>query len=186
MANEDTLKQVAEVARLQHYRQREQGFVASHIYDVPGGGGTVNLFVRNPADSGFVVDVVKESFTSQFKGEFAVYDQFAAGGAPSGGTDVGVDNLLMDSGGTNGSTAGGVTVKRGVSFTPEGSPHFQSVIPSGGGGNGGPPAASVGGAAAGTEPLIEPGREVVYQLQNDATEDSKGSLGIVYLERDDL
>lgn len=168
-----------ETARLELFKNRELGFVASFIDDVAGEGGTINLQIRNPTDSTFDIDVVQFLFASQFTGRVAIYDQFSS--APSGGTEVPIDNLLMDEGGTNGSSMGGVTANRGVSFTADGSPHFTGVLPSGGVGGTG-----TGGALSGTEPIIEPGREIVMELQNDATDPAAGSIGIVYLEREDL
>lgn len=183
MANEDTASRTRiaseENSRVEIYKQREQGFVASFIdTDVASNGGTINMQITNPSDSGFDIDVVKFLFTSQFKGQFAVYDQFSS--APSGGSSVPVDNLLMDSGGDNGSTAGGVTINRGVNFTSADSPHYDAVLPTGGMG-----ANTGGGAGTATEPLIEPGREIVLELTNNSTSNAPGSLGVVYLERDD-
>lgn len=183
MTTEDTGQRIRDAseerARLELYKQREQGFVASIVSSVTNSGGTINMHIRNPSDSDFDIDVYRFLFSSQFRGQFTIYDQFSS--APSGGSSVSIDNLLMDSGGDNGSNMGGVTANSGVSFTDEGSPHFTSVLPSGGVGGTG-----TGGFLTGTEPLIEPGREIVLELQNDATEDANGSIGIVYLERSDI
>lgn len=183
MANEDTAKRTAkaneENSRLELYKQREQAFTASFIEaEIPSGGGTIDMQIANPAESGFDIDVINFIFTSQFKGQFAVYDQFSS--SPTGGTEVAVDNLLMDTGGENGSTAGGVTINRGVTFTESGSPHFEAVLPSGGMG-----ANTTGGEGTATEPLIEPGREIVMELTNTSSSAADGCLGVVYLERSD-
>ena len=177
MANEDTLKRMSEVARLQYWKAKEQAFVASLATSVTS-GGTINIQLSNPADSTVALDVSQFLFSSQFKGQFKIYDQFDT--APSGGSAIGIDNLLMDSGG-NGPDTGSATANSGVTFTPSGTPHFNSVLPGGGVGGTG-----TGGAGIGTEPIIEPGREVVLELQNDGTDAAPGSIGVVYLEREDL
>jgi len=177
MANEDTLNRMSEVARLQHFKAKEQAFVASIATSVTS-GATINMQLSNPSDSGVSLDVSQFLFSSQFKGQFKIYDRFST--APSGGSTVGIDNLLMDSGG-NGVDTGTATVNSGVTFTPSGTPHFNSVLPGGGVGGTG-----TGGAGVGTEPIIEPGRDVVLELQNDATDTAPGSIGVVYLEREDL
>lgn len=177
MANQDTLNRMADVARLQYFKAKEQAFVASFATSVTS-GGTINMQLSNPSDSDVTLDVSQFLFSSQFKGQFKIYDQFDT--APSGGSVVGIDNLLMDSGG-NGGDVGTATANSGVTFTTNGTPHFSSVLPGGGVGGTG-----TGGAAVGTEPIIEPGREVVLELQNDGTDAAPGSIGVVYLEREDL
>jgi len=51
------------------------------------------------------------------------------------------------------------------------------VLPSGGSG-----AATTGGQGTTTEPILQPGREIVIELQNDSTSTRPGSIGIVYTE----
>jgi len=181
MANEDTLARVAradeELARLELAKQEERAFVVSYLADVSSGGGTITVQLRNPADSGFDVDVVQSVFSSQFAGQFAIYDTFDS--APANGTELTVDNLLLDSGGTNGPTQGGVVTTHSVEFTPSGTPHLRTVLPSGGVGGG-----STGGSLLGSEPLIEPGREIVLELENDSNNTNPGSIGVVYIERE--
>lgn len=134
--------------------------------------GSINLHIKNPNGSGVSVDVRTFSVSSQFKGEFDVFDEFSS--APSGGSDAGIDNLLMD---TEGGPAdvGDAQANIGVSFTESGT-HFGAALPSGGAGG------QVGGALAGTEPVIEPDREIVIQLTNDGSESGIGSIGVVFAE----
>jgi len=177
MANEDTLQQMSDVARLQHFKQKGQGFVASESADVTS-SGTLTLHLKNPSGNAFDIDVVQFLFSSQFKGQLKIYDRFSSG--PSGGTSVGIDNLVADSGAANADT-GTMTANTGVTFTADGTAHYNAALPSGGSGANG-----IGGAATATEPIIEPGREVVLELQNDSNSTAPGSVGAVYLEREDL
>jgi hypothetical protein len=85
MANQDTLEQVAEVSRLETYKKRELGFTASFIDTVTSGGGTINMHISNPSDSGVAIDVIAGLISSQFSGEFRAYDSFSS--APTGDFD---------------------------------------------------------------------------------------------------
>lgn len=154
-------------------KREEKSYVAFHHSDtVPSGGGTINLHVANPSDSGVSLDIEKFAISSQFKGQYAIFDGFST--APSGGSGNGIDNLLLDSAGTD--DTGNATITANVDFTADGT-HFRQTLASGGQGAG-----TIGGEGTGTEPIIEPDREVVIQLQNDSSSDNPGSIGVVYSE----
>jgi hypothetical protein len=176
MANEDTMKQVAELARLQHYKKREQAFIT-----FPRGSladtATRNLHIKNPSDSGVTVDVQQISVYPQFTGNIVIYDGFSS--APSGGTDASLDNLRMESGGTTPDT-GNITTNEEVTFT-ESNTHLDIPIP--GSGSGG---AAIGENLEATKPLIDPGREIVVEAENTSGSTSPVGIVCVYAERGDL
>jgi hypothetical protein len=180
MANQDTLGQVndkmREASRLELYKQDEMGFVGFVTGTVTANGGTQTLHLKNPSANSNSIDVVRFLVSPQFAGEFAIYDSFSS--APSGGSSVSIDNLKMDAGG--GVDSGNMTMNSGVSFTADGT-HLD--IPTPGGGNGGN---TVGELIEGTEPIIEPGREIVCELTNQSGDDELGGMAIVYLEREDV
>jgi len=162
--------------RLERAQVRGRGFVVSNVATIAGNGGTETLQLKNPSGSNVSACVNSFLINSQFAGEFAVYDAFST--PPSGGSDAGIDNLLMDAEGGP-PDVGNMISKTGVSFTQNGI-HVDGVLPSGG------PGDSIGGNVSGTEPIIEPGREIVLELTNTSGSDEKGSLGVVYSEIDTI
>lgn len=165
----DAVKHMASVDRR---RSDDRGYVAYYTDTVAADGGTINLHVKNDsADT--IIDVSAFPVSSQFRGSYNIYDVFSS--APTGGTDAEIDNLRMDA--ENGSRdTGEMTVNHSVSFTASGT-HWSDVLPSGGAGSN-----TTGGADNGTEPLIEPGREVVVELTNDSANARPGAVGVVYTE----
>lgn len=176
MANQDTVEQVAELARLQHYKIREQAFVTFTRGSIAD-AATRNLHIKNPSDSGVVVDVQQVSIVPQFTGNMAIYDAFSS--APSGGSAAGIDNLRMDSEGGP-PDAGNTTANEEVTFTASGT-HLDVPIP--GGGSGG---AAIGEQLEATKPLIEPGREIVVEAENTSGSSSPVGIVCVYVERSDI
>lgn len=152
--------------------REESAYVAFHKADVAANGGTINLHIKNPSDSGVSLDISEFNISSQFQASWNVFDSFSS--APSGGSGNGVDNLLMDSSGEK--DTGVATVNSGVTFTSDGT-HFAGVI-----GSGGAAGATTGGQGHGSEPVIEPGREIVIELQNDSSSERAGAIGVVYTE----
>lgn len=176
MPKNDDLAYRATVAQeedvvLQQAKRNENAYVASARQSVAASGGTVNMALTNPSGSGINVNVKSTFVRTQFQGEATIYDEFSS--APSGGTENGVDNLLMDTGNTTGGST--TTVREGVSFTAGGD-HVKDVIPSGGAGG------KVGGEAVETEPLIEPDREIVAEVQNDSGSQAKAAIIVVFVE----
>ena len=176
MANEDTMKQVAEISRLQHYKKQEQAFI-TFTRGTVADAATQNLHIKNPADSGVTADIQQVTISPQFTGNMAIYDSFSS--APSGGTSTTIDNLRMDSDNTI-PDVGNLTTQEQVSFT-EDNTHIDIPIP--GGGSGG---SAIGGELHATKPLIDPGREIVIEAENTSGASSPVGIVAVYVEREDL
>lgn len=176
MANQDTLRQVAELARLQHYKIQEQAFV-TFTRGTLADAATRNLHIKNPSDSGVTVDIQQISIVPQFTGNMAIYDSFSS--APSGGSSAGIDNLRMDSANTT-PDVGTMTTNEEVTFT-ESNTHLDIPIPGGGsGGN------AIGEQLEATKPLIDPGREIVIEAENTSGASSPVGIVAVYVERSDI
>jgi hypothetical protein len=176
MANGDTLKRVRDADEenviLEQAKRVERGFVATFREEVAANGGTSNLNITNPSDSGVIAYVDAMSVRSQFEGVVDVYDEFST--APSGGSSGLIDNLLLDSDGGPADT-GNMTVRSNVSFTSSGT-HVIDILPSGG------PGGKIGGQTTATEPIIEPGREIVIQATNQSGAADDVAFFVVYLE----
>jgi len=155
-------------------RADSRAYVTHYRTTVTNGGGTANLRLKNPTDS-TTIDVQILIVSSQFRGEYVIHDSFSSD--PSGGSANSIDNLVMDE--SSGSPdSGDMTATTEVTFTSDGE-RYAEVLPSGGqGGN------TSGGKGNATEPLIEPGREIVIELINDSSNSRPGSIGVVYTEMD--
>lgn len=176
MGNQDTLQQVAELARLQHYKKQQQAFVTFTRGSVAD-NGTENLHLKNPADSGVTADIQQVTISPQFTGNMAIYDSFSS--APSGGSGTTIDNLRMDSEGGPPDT-GHMTTNEAVTFTASNT-HLDIPIPGGGsGGN------AVGEKLDATQPLVDPGREIVIEAENTSGTSSPVGIVVVYVEREDI
>jgi hypothetical protein len=161
------------LSRFTRRRESSDAFVAYTTGTVAAGGGTEALHIANTTQDR-IIDIKQFIVASQFRGQYAIYDVFD--GDITGGDTVSIDNLRLDaSGGVPDS--GAMSAASGVSFTATNT-HFAAAIPSGDA-----PGGTSGGAGAGTEPLIEPGREIVLEIQNDSTTDRVGTVGVVYTER---
>lgn len=165
-----TTQAAEEDVLLQQAKRDGVGFVASARSSVTS-GGTLNLHLKNPANSGIDINVESAFTRSQFEGSVDIHDAFSS--APSGGVGNGVDNLKLDSGNDTGDTQ--ITVNKGVSYTASNT-HVKDVLPSGGAGG------QIGGEATGTEPLIEPDREIVVEVTNDSGTQAKAAISVVYVE----
>lgn len=163
-----------ETARVDIEKRDENVHVASTRESVAA-GGTLNIHIQNPSGSGVDCNLAQVEVNTRFQGNYTIYDAFSS--EPSGGSELEVDNLLMDSDDVNGE--GVVVVNTGVSFTDSGTPHLLGVIPSGGQG-----ANQIGGQSLGTRPLIEPGREIVIEVLNDSSESDVAAVTVVYTEED--
>jgi hypothetical protein len=177
MANEDTLKRVADAsedtALLQQAKRKEEAYVASTRFTVAASGGTANMNVKNPSGSGINANIRGFLVRTQFEGIVDVFDKFST--APSGGTGNGIDNLLLDSDGSDDS--GQVTVATNVTFTGSNT-HVQDVIPSGG------PGGNIGGESMAPTPVIEPGREIVIEVTNQSGSNDEAAITVIYVEED--
>ena len=161
---------VEENVLLEQSKRQGDAFVAS-IRATVASSDTTNLHLKNPADSGLDANVQAVFVRTRFMGIVDVYNEFSDG--PSGGTANGVDNLKMDTDGTTGDTS--MAVKQDVTFTATNA-HVKDVIPSGG------PGGQVGGEATQTEPLIEPGREIVVEVTNESGDQEKAAISVVFVE----
>lgn len=160
--------------RLSRYirrRDNEEVYLGFNTTTVTSGGGTINIHLENRT-SDRVIDVHDLIITSQFEGQFAIYDRFES---VSGGSNIIIENLYMDEG-NGGPDSGNMSMASDVSFTDTGT-HFREAIPSGG------PGGSMGGTGIETEPLIDPGRQIVVELQNDTANAGLGTVAVIYSER---
>lgn len=147
-------------------------FIGYTTASVPASGGTITLHLENPTDNR-MIDVHNLIITTQFEGQYWIYDVFDGDVT---GSEVTTDNLRLDE--MNGAPdSGNMNMNNGVTFTATGT-HFHESVPSGG------PGGNMGGKSTGPEPLIGPGREIVIELQNDSGSDNMGTIGIVYSERE--
>jgi len=170
----DAVRRLSAFARR---REEMRGYVATHRFSM-GGGDTETIAITNPAGSGVVADIERFVISSQFRGQFDILDTFSA--APSGGTEVVIDNLVMDTDGSEGpEDDGSMSVVHSPSFTATGSSHFEGTIPSGGGSGG---SSTTGGEGTASEPLIEPGRSAVIEIENDSNNTRPATVGYVYTE----
>jgi len=151
-----------------HLRRDNENAYVTHISETVS--TTKNIHLRNPSSNDKDIDVHKFTINSHFEGNYKIYDRFDS---LSGGTSLNIDNLRMD---TDGDVDDGtMESNKNVTFTASTTPHFEAAIPGGGAGG------QTGGNGKGTEPIIEPGREIVVQIENTGN-DGTGSVGIVYSE----
>lgn len=151
----------------------ERGFVVTAQEDVAASGGTLNLSIQNPEGSNTEAFMQNVVVTTQFKGSMVMYDSFSS--APTNGTSVTVQNLLMDTA-SGTPDSGEMDANKNVTFTDDGT-HLEQVIPSGGQG-----ASQIGGAATGTDPILQPGREMVVEVTNTSASQAPGSINVIYRE----
>jgi len=168
-----TSTSTALLAELLIARNSENGFVLSERETVSNNGGALNVRLGNPSDADVDLIVHDIKISTQFEGSVDVFDTYTT--APNSGTDISVDNLLMDTSQSNGTTR--ATAEKGVSFDSD-NPHFQGTIPSGGVGG------KSGGMMHSTAPIIQPDREIVVQLTNESDSNNEASITIVYSERE--
>jgi len=153
--------------------EHDRGFVTFVVGDVPA-GETLSLALSNPtADRS--IDILDVDYSALFDGEFTIYDSFSS--APSGGTALSPDSLLLDENGSQTDTA--MTAVRDATFTSDGDPHFRRPTT----------AAGVGNDPSGTEgifgdPVVEPGRSIVVELANQNSSTGVAGIGIQYAELD--
>ena len=158
-------------AELTIARVEERGFITSERFEV-GAGDTENLHLRNPSDADRDLRVHSIEMDTQFEAQGTVYDSFSDG--PTGGTDAGVSNLLLDTDEENGVTE--ATVETGVTFTAN-DPYLVTVISSGGAGG------KTGGIFRNGGPIIQPDRGIVLEVENQSGSANDASLTIIYSER---
>lgn len=146
--------------------------VTTGISTVGQQGGTISITLDNPEDSGWTAVVTSTRVSSNFSADVRVYDGFSQ--APSGGTALTIDNLLLDS--DNDATEGRMTARQGDTFT-ETNTQDSLILGGGGGGN------AVGAVGSTTKFALEPGRTVVVEVTNDTNNEGEGTLSMFYYER---
>lgn len=149
-----------------------EAFIVSESFTITD-GGTANIHLKNPADSGKTIVLV--SVTVGGDGDFkaVTHDEFSSN--PSGGTAAEIQAALLDSGGADDN--GVADANRNVSFT-NGEATF-SVLGGGQGTN------SVGGVSGLPTLAIEESREVVLEIENTTTAEHQYAGTIIYFEKND-
>lgn len=143
---------------LKQAKLRGEGYTVSTQKSVSA-GGTLNVHLKNPSDTSKLTHLFDVIGGTQFEGTLTLYDDFSS--APSGGSDLVIDNLRMDTGG-NGPDEGNMVATQDVTYT-ENEAHFETVLSGGGsGGN------QIGGTLMSTLPIIEPGTNIYYDLESQA------------------
>lgn len=157
-----------------YFTRSELSFIVSEEYTNASAGDTANMHfaVASDVDACAVITGL-EGNPSAFSA-LRIYDGFD--GDVTGGSDVAIENDLLDTGGTaGGDPSDNVTVTRGVSFTATNTMFTRYV----GGGKG----ASLGAGAAQTPPfIIEPGREIVAEVEKVDTDGDELAINIRWHE----
>jgi len=153
--------------------EQDRAFVTYYVVDLAA-GATANIAITNPT-SDRSVEVLAIDYTTLFDGDFTIYDSFSS--APSGGTALSPDSLLLDENGAQTDTA--MTVVSDATFTADGDPHFSR--PTFASGVGDDP---IGTGGAFADPVIEPGRSIVVELANTNSSAGMAAIGIEYAELD--
>ena len=153
--------------------EHDRAFVTYYVTDL-GAGSTANIAITNEtADTS--VDITGIDYTAVFDGDFTIYDSFTT--APSDGTALSPDSLLLDENGSQTDTA--MTVVSDATFTSDGDPHFSRPTTASGVGN---DASGSGGTFADT--IIEPGRSLVVELSNTNSSSGMAAIGVEFAELD--
>lgn len=160
------------VERFDQALTEEKGFIISELQtSISSNGGTFNIHMSNPSGSGrsAIIDSVSASASELCTAK--IIDSFST--APSGGSSVNIDNLLMDTGG--GTDSGKMNASQDVSFTGDNT-HATAIIGSGQGGN------TVGATGTVESFVIEPDREIVVELTNNSSNSARATVTSVYFE----
>lgn len=177
MTTFDRPKRAYENAENQFWKRAllERGYIVSEAFTVAADGGTVNLHLENPDGTGVTAFFTAVESSTQFESIIEVFDTFTT--APSSGTAVTIDNLLMDR--DSGDDEGSLNANRNASFDGE-SVHSQTAV---GGGQG----AQIIGATGGL-PLfgMEENREIVIRVTNQSSNSDDATITVAYFEIDEL
>lgn len=150
----------------------EEGYIISELSTgVTSNGGTFNLQLSNPSSSGRSAVISGVRIGTTQRATARIWDSFSS--APSGGSSVTIDNLLMDTGG--GTDAGNMSANTDVSFTGTNT-HAIQVLGGGQGGN------TIGATARTETFIIEPDREIVVEITNNSSNDADIVITVVYFE----
>lgn len=158
------------------YAKRELSFLASEEYTNASSGDTANMFLKNPSGSGTSAIVTDAGGNAATKSYVRIYDGFD--NSATGGSNVDVENNLMDKGGEGSFDSGVMTVESDVSITPSNT--FRSRVTGGA-------TTGVGGEAGRllAEPFImEPGRRILIEVKKLASGDDEATITADWFEFD--
>lgn len=148
----------------------DEAFIVSELFSLAS-GSTGNVHIKNPSTSSATLWIADITISGDSAFVARVHDGFSS--APSGGTSAAIQALLLDSESVD--NDGEAIANRNVSYTSS-SQHAVGV--SGGGGSG----STVGGTREHALIAIEPGRELVVDVENTASNAGDYAISIVYVE----
>lgn len=143
-----------------YYSKSERAFIVSELEQNQSTGDTSNLHLKNPSESGVSAIFSLLQGAPSAPSLVTVYDQFST--APSGGSTAEINNVLLDAAG-GAPDSGEVTANTNVSFTESGT---HTVKPEGGGRG----SNAIGGSADMPVLSLEPGREIVLEVEKSETD----------------
>lgn len=156
-----------------YYRKAQAGsaYIISELYEIAA-GATQNIHLKNPENSGKQFWVMNATVSSDGPYTAEIHDTFNA--APSGGSDLQIQNVLLDSEGDINEGTG--VANASVDFDASGT-HAVGV---GGGGAGG----NASGSLITHPPVvIQEKREIVLQAENTGSGANNYGLMILYHEK---
>lgn len=155
---------------------REKAFVISEKDTVSNNGGTTNLHIRNPSSNDTTAVFTTADVSTQFKATAKIHETFSS---ITDGTELDIDNFLMDTGGAAGTDPGNMKAFKNTTFTSTDT-HSETVLGSGVGGS----------AVAGNTNLplfaMEPGREIIIEVENQSSSEDDATIIITYFEIDEI
>lgn len=148
----------------------QPSFIVSELFTIAA-GETANIHLENPTDSGynFWIDNIGVSSDNSYIAH--IHDDFSD--APSGGTDVTIQNVYLDK--DKESDEGAGNANQNVTYTSI-SEHAVGV------GGGGAKKTFVGGASAHPPAIIGEGREIVVEVENTTAESGNYGIMILYYQ----
>lgn len=155
--------------------QRDEAFVISEVSSLVG-DASYNVRLKNPEDSDKTIWVVDISVSSDGPYIANIHDGFSE--SPSGGSSVEIQSMLLDTERVNNN--GVAIAEQGVSFTSN-STHAVGV----GGGSGPSTNMAFGAGTSHAAMAIEPGREIVVDVENTSSSENNYGISIVYYEKND-
>jgi len=159
------------MTQLEQAKRKDRAFVVSYTDTVAKTTGTTNMHIKNPSSNTRSLQVHTLNISTQFSGFYTVYDAFSA--APTGGTALTPQSLLMDSDATTAVSV--MEANKNVTYSGN-DYHTTEVFPAGG------KTSKSGAAARGENPIIEPGREMVIEVTNTSVDANDASIFVTFCE----
>lgn len=155
-----------------YYAKWGHAYITTHLGENTSTGDTTTLHLQNPEGSGVTGVFSLLNSTPAAPSTAYVYDRFSS--APTGGTESDIMNVRMD---TEGGAAdvGELVANAGVTFTAE-STHASRVL---GGGQG---SGSIGASANMPVFALEPGREIVLEVEKRTNDGDDVSITARWFE----